>query len=139
MSWFSACRIRCSICQRSASDSPRSIALELGLRLLELRLRAVAVDLVREHRVVDERDRAILLHLEEAGAGRELADTVVAFAEVDARRAGLQRRDQRRVPREHADLAVGAGDDQHHGLAFERGAVRRDERDRERLVGRTTR
>src|SRR6266536_5132791 len=109
--------------------------LQLGLRLFELAARALDVDLVREHCVVHERDRTVLLDLEEAWARGELADAAAhALAEVYTRRAGLQRRDQRRVPREHADLSVRAGHDEHHGLAFERRPVRRDERDRERLV-----
>src|SRR6266511_885312 len=108
--------------------------LQLRLRLLKLAPRALDVDLVREHRVVHERDRTVLLHLEEPWTGRELAHAVVALAEVDARRTGLQRRDQRRMPREDADLPGRARDDQHHRLAFERRPVRGDERDRERLV-----
>ena len=53
---------------------------------------------------------------------------------VDARRAGLQRRDERSVAREHADLAVGARDDDHHRLALERRPVGCDERDGEALL-----
>jgi len=56
------------------------------------------------------------------------------LAEVDAGRAGLQRRDQRRVAREDADLAVGARHDEHDRLALVRRAVRRHERDGERLL-----
>ena len=67
------------------------------------------------------------LDLEEPGPGRELEHLVAA--EVDARRAGLQRRDERRVTGEHADLAGLAGHDQHLGLAFVDGAVGRDDRD----------
>ena len=89
------------------------------------------VDLLRVHRVVDERERAVLLDLEEAGAGRELLNLRVAL-HVDARRAGFQHRDQRSVPRENADLAVGSGNDQHLDLALEDRPVRRDERDVER-------
>ncbi len=115
---------------RVAALDPR----ELGLRLFELPLRGGGVDLVGRHRIVDERDRAILEHLEEARAGRELLDLPVAG--VHARRARLQQRDERRVPCEHADLAGRAGDDQHLGVAVERGALRRHDRDREeRMVG----
>ena len=40
------------------------------------------------------------------------------------------------MPREHTDLARLAGDDQHLGVALERRAFRRDDRDREeRMVG----
>ncbi len=40
------------------------------------------------------------------------------------------------MPREHADLARLAGHDQHLGVALERRAFRRDDRDREhRMVG----
>ena len=53
---------------------------------------------------------------------------------MDARRARLQRRDQRRVAGEHADLAGGARDDDHLDLALERRAVRRHHRDGERLA-----
>ena len=42
--------------------------LELGLRLLELRARPLLVDLRRVDGVVDERERAVLLDLEEARA-----------------------------------------------------------------------
>src|SRR5438067_13899101 len=76
-------------------------AFEFGLRLLELATRELVVDLAREHRVVDQRDRAVLLDLEEARAGCVLADFI---ADVHACRACLQRRDQRRVTCEHADL-----------------------------------
>ena len=75
-SWFSACWIRCSSCQRSAVDSPRVDPLELGLRRLELLLGARVVDLLRVDGVVDERDRAVELDLEEAGPGRELEHLV---------------------------------------------------------------
>src|SRR5439155_13508399 len=85
--------------------------LELGLRALELLARALVVDLARLDRVVDECDRAVLEHLEEAGAGRELLDLVSVEVRVHARRARLQQRDERRVPREDADLAGLAGDD----------------------------
>ena len=71
---FSAWRMRCSSCQRSAVESPLSTALELGLRLFELPLRRGGVDVVGRDRSVDERDRAVLEHLEEARAGRELLD-----------------------------------------------------------------
>ena len=68
------------------------------------------------------------------GPGREL-EHVGAAAGMDPRRAGLQRRDQRRVAREHADLADLAGHDHHLGLALVRRAVRRDEREVELLAG----
>ena len=72
--------------------------------------------------------------LKKPGPGRELEDLV--RADVDARRACLQRRDERRVPREHADLAGSAGDDQHVRLALEDRAVGRDDLDVERrMVG----
>ena len=73
--------MRCSSCQRSAVDSPALDALELGLRRLELLAGARVVDLLRVDGVVDERDRAVELDLEEAGAGRELEHLVA----VDAR------------------------------------------------------
>ena len=124
--------MRCSSCQRSAFDSPALDLLELGLRLLELLLRPGVVDLAHVDRVVDERDRAVELDLEEAGARRELEH--LAAAEVDARRAGLERRDERRVPREDADLAGRAGHDQHLRLAVERVALGGDDRDVELRV-----
>src|SRR3954447_22873353 len=70
--------------------------LELGLRGFELLPRTGVVDLVGADRVVDQRDGAVVDHLKEAGTGREL-EHVRAAARMDARRAGLQRRDQRRV------------------------------------------
>src|SRR5207253_10439468 len=102
--------------------------LELGLRALELLARALVVDLARLDRVVDECDRAVLEHLEEAGAGRELLDLVSVEVRVHARRARLQQRDERRVPREDADLAGLAGNDDHLRLALVRRALRRHER-----------
>src|SRR6478736_7957285 len=63
--------------------------LELRLRGLELRLRAGVVDLLDVHRVVDERERAVELDLEKAGAGGELEELVAA--EVHTGGAGLQR------------------------------------------------
>src|SRR6266568_3808496 len=110
-------------------------ALELGLRFFELAPRTLVVDLARRDGVVHQRNCAVLLHLEEARAGRELTHAFLAFAEVDARRPRLQRRDQRRVAGEHADLAGRTGDDQHRRLTLEGRAVRRDERNGERLVG----
>ena len=118
------------------SDSPLSTLHELRLRGLELRTRAGVVDLLRVDGVVDERERPVLLDLEEAGAGREL-EHLLLVAQVHPGRAGLQHRDERRVPCEHADLAGRAGDDQHLGVALEGGAVRRHEGDAElpALVG----
>src|SRR5215831_9330084 len=81
-------------------------ALELRLGLLELLLRARIVDRIRSDRIVDERNGAVLEHLEEARAGRELLH--VSVAEMHARGPRLEQRRQRRVPREHADLAGGA-------------------------------
>jgi len=101
----------------------------------ELEARPLHVDLLHEHRVVHQRDRAILFDFEETGARRVFLHAIFSPADVDARRARLQRRDQRRVAREHADLPGGARNDEHHGFAFERRAVGRDERDGERLVG----
>src|SRR6478752_3305350 len=105
---------------------------ELLLRRLQLLLGAHLVDVVRLDGVVDERDRTILQHLEEARAGRELEHLVLR--DVYAGRACLQRRDQRRVPREDADLARGARHDDHLGVALVGGAVRRHQRDREFLA-----
>ena len=62
-------------------------ALELGARLLELRPCTRVVDLPRVHGIVDERDRAVELDLEEARAGGELAN--VRVGDVHPRRAGL--------------------------------------------------
>src|SRR5262249_48801643 len=101
-------------------------------RRLEPPLGALHLDVPRLLRLVDERDRAILLHLEEARPGCVLLD--LPALEVDACRARLQGRDQRGVTREDADLAGRARDDQHHGLALVRGALRRHERDVERRV-----
>jgi hypothetical protein len=105
--------------------------LELRLGRLELLARAGVVDVGRLDGVVDERDRAVLQHLEEAGAGRELEH--VAPRRVHPRRPGLERRDQRRMAREHADLAGGARHDDHLGVALVRGTVRRHDGDREDL------
>src|SRR6476659_3383475 len=105
---------------------------ELLLRGLELLLGAHLVDVVRLDGVVDERDRTILQHLEEARPGRELEHLVLR--DVHPRRAGLQRRDQRRVPREDADLTGGARHDDHLGVALVGCAVRRHQRDREFLA-----
>src|SRR5438445_4677920 len=104
-------------------------ALELRLRLLELPPRTLVVDLRREHRVVDERDRTVELHLEEPGAGRELLEVARVPVQVDARRPRLQRRDQRGVPSEDADVSRRSRDDDHLRLALVSGPVRRDERD----------
>src|SRR5207248_11085528 len=100
--------------------------LELGLRLLELGTRAGIVALDRAHGLVDERDRSVELDLEEAGARGVLAHL---FAGVDARGAGLQRRDERRVPREDADLSGRARHDDHLRVALERRPLRRHQRD----------
>ena len=72
-SWFSAWRMRCSSCQLVRGRLAGLDLRELGLRVLELLLRPRVVDLARRDGVVDERDRPVLEHLEETGAGRELA------------------------------------------------------------------
>src|SRR5262249_9850388 len=108
---------------------PRLDLRELRPGLVELLLRAVAVDLAHVDGVVDQRERAVLLYLEEAGPGRKLEHLVLV--DVDARRPGLEHRDERCVPREDADLAGVAGDDQHLGLALVRRPFRGDERDLE--------
>jgi len=107
-------------------------SFQLGLRVLELLPGPILVDLARGDGVVDKRDRAVLLDLEEAGAGRELADLGIPL-QVDAGGTGLERGNQRSVPSEDADLTVLARHDQHLGLAFERRTVRRHERHAERL------
>src|SRR5689334_22459790 len=61
--------------------------LELALGGLELLACAGVVDLAREHGVVDERDRTVELHLEEARTRRVLPHLAVAV-DVDARGAG---------------------------------------------------
>src|SRR5665213_2426247 len=81
---------------------------KLRLRILELLLCTRVVDLPRGDRVVDERDRPVLEHLEEAWARRELVYLTVAH--VHACRARLQHCDERCVAGEHADLAGVAGD-----------------------------
>ena len=105
--------------------------LQLGLRRLELLPRPRVVDVSRVNCVVDERERSILLDLEEARPGGELQHLGFAL-HVHARRARVQHRDQRRVTGEHADLPVRSGNDQHLDLALEDGPVGRDERDVER-------
>jgi hypothetical protein len=108
--------------------------LELRLRLLELLPRPRVVDLLHVDGVVHERDRAVELDLEEPGPRRELEHVLGGAVAVDPRRARLQRRDEGRVAREHADLPGRAGDDQHLRLAPERLALGRDERDVELRV-----
>src|SRR5439155_24156820 len=78
-------------------------SLELGLGLLQLAAGAVVVDVLGADGVVDERDRLVLRHLEEARPGRKLED-LDAVAEMHTCRARLQQRDEGRVPREDADL-----------------------------------
>ena len=124
--------MRCSSCQRSPGAGALVELLELRPGRLELRRGAVVVDLLHVDGIVDERERPIELDLEEPGAGGELEHLVAA--EVHPRRAGLQRRDERRVAGEDADLAGLAGDDQHLCLAVVGGAVRRDDRDVELRV-----
>src|SRR6266540_816855 len=104
-------------------------AFQLSLGGLELLPGPVRVDLLRRDGVVHQRDRSILLDLEEPGAGGELQH--LGGPEVNAGRARLQHRDERRMACEHADLAVGARHNEHLGLAFERRPFRRHERDRE--------
>ena len=66
---------------------PALDALQLGLRRLELLPGASVVDVLRVNGVVDERERAVLLDLEEPGAGRELVHLAVAL-HVHPRRTG---------------------------------------------------
>ena len=49
-SWFSACRMRCSSCQRSAEDSPASTFASSACAASSCSSRAVAVDLLRSRR-----------------------------------------------------------------------------------------
>ena len=69
---------------------------ELGTRLIELAPGTSLVDLARRDGRVDEGNRTVIEHLEEAGAGRELAH--LAVAQVDARRPGVELRDERGLP-----------------------------------------
>src|SRR5919204_6383841 len=62
-------------------------ALELRLGLLELLAGARVVDVARPDRVVHEGERPVLLHLEEAGAGRELEHVLAVAVAVDPGRA----------------------------------------------------
>src|SRR5215471_13539329 len=73
-------------------------ALELGAGLVELLLRARIVDRIRSDRVVDERNGAVLEHLEEARAGRDLLDVA------------LERRALGRHEREREERMVGHDD-----------------------------
>src|SRR6266540_679549 len=106
--------------------------LELGLGILQLALRPTGIDLACIDRVVHERERAILLDLEEARARGELAH--VGFAQIDSRRASLQHGHERSVARKDADLPRRARDDDHLDLALESRALRCHERDVERLA-----
>ena len=128
-SWFSAWRMRCSSCQRSASDSSASTRSSSDLCVFQLLLGSCHVDLARIDGVVDERERAILLHLEEARPRRELDD--VALVHVHARRSRLQHRDERGVACKHADLTRCAGHHDHLGETLVRRSLRRHERDLE--------
>src|SRR5436190_18308211 len=107
-------------------------ALQLRLRRLELLAGAGVVDLARLDGVVDERERAVLLDLEEAGTGRELEHVLARAVAVDARRARVQQRDERRMSCEHAEFAVRARDDEHLDVALEGSAFGRDEGNAER-------
>ena len=84
------------------------------------------VDLLGLHGVVDEDERAVLLHLEVAGPGRE---RLPVPARLDADLARLQHGHERRVSREDADLPRDPRHDQHLGLALVRRALRRHERE----------
>src|ERR671929_858345 len=74
-------------------------SLQLRAGGVELLLRTLRVDLARLDGVVDERERAVLLDLEESRPGRELDHLRDVAVAVDARRARLQHRHERRVPR----------------------------------------
>ena len=126
VSWFSAWRIRCSICQRSASDSPRSTprARPAPPRVARARARRRSRWRRRRRRRARSRGRA---HLEEPGPRRELEHVAPrpgwtrvepAFSVATAAHAARGRR-SRRLP----------GHDQHLGLALEAGPVGRDKRD----------
>src|SRR5215203_902229 len=106
--------------------------LELGACLLELLRRAGIVDLPSLDGVVHQRERPVLLDLEEAGAGGELEDVFGGPVAVDPGRAGLQHRHQRRMARQDADLTGVTGHDQHFDLALECRPFGRHEGERER-------
>src|SRR6266540_6470965 len=106
--------------------------LELCLGLLQLALRPPGIDLACIDRVVHERERAILLDLEEARARGELAH--VGLTEVDPRRARLQHGHERSVARKDADLPRRARDDDHLDFAPERRALGCHEGDVKRLA-----
>ena len=99
---FSAWRRRCSTRQRSTLLRAGVDLLEKRTGLFGLAAGLVDVDLLGSHRIVDEDERAVLLHLEVAGPGGE---RLPLAARLDADLARLQHRDERRVAREHADLA----------------------------------
>jgi len=108
--------------------------LELRLSGLELTPSANVVDLPRLYRIVDERDRPIPEHLKEPRARCEL-EHVRPVTGVDPCRAGPERRNQRRMPGQHADLPDLAGDDDQLCLALVRRSIRGDERDVELFAG----
>ena len=77
-SWFSACLMRCSSCQRSASTRPpRPSRARPAPPRAAPRARSSSISFTLDG-VVDERERAVELDLEEAGAGRELEHLVRA-------------------------------------------------------------
>ena len=128
-SWFSAWRRRCSICQRSAVESPRSIASSSAWAASSCcRARASSIALASTASSTSAIARSCK-HLEEARPGCELEH--FAVADVHARRARLQSRDQGRMPRQHADLARRAGHDDHLGVPLVRRPVGRHDGDGE--------
>jgi hypothetical protein len=104
--------------------------LQLGPSGLELLAGARVVDLPRLDGVVHQRERPVLLDLEESRPGRELEHVLGVAVAVDPGRAGLQHRHQGRMPGEHPDLAGVAGHDQHLDLALECRPVGRHEGER---------
>jgi hypothetical protein len=105
-------------------------AIEERARLLDFATCLLDVDILGADGVVDEHDRAILLHLEVARPCRERVDGAARHPHADL--AGLQHRHERSVTGQDADLAVGSGHDEHVRLALEGRSFGRHDREVER-------
>ena len=83
------------------------------------------VEGIRRHRLVGQDGAALRRHLGDAANDKDALGDGAALIDVD--RPGPDRRDQRRMPRQHAEISFGARHDNHLDLGRQDQPFRRDQ------------
>ena len=82
---------------------------------LQLGFDRAAVERIGRHRLVGQDGAALRRHLGDAADDKDALADRAALIDVDC--AGPNRRDQRRMPRQHAEISFGARHDDHLDLS----------------------